>query len=89
MRLVLRALVAISCGLFLIIVEWRFCPESFEPVIYWALPLFHRFFHPLASGPSPQACLCSLVLNSVLVTGGVFWFLSRQANAQDKPQTKS
>jgi hypothetical protein len=89
MSLVVRALVAIFSGLFLIFVEWKFCPASFEPVIYWSLPLFHKFFHPLASGPSPQACLASLVLNSVLVTGGIFWFLSRQANAQQKPQTKS
>jgi hypothetical protein len=89
MSRVARALVAISCGFFLIIVEWKFCPESFEPVIYWSLPLFHMFLHPLASGPSPQAGLCSLVLNSVLVTGGVFWFLSRQANAHEKPQAKS
>ena len=83
MNFPLRAAVAICCGVLLIFAEWKVCPVSLEAVIYWSLPLFHTFFHPLESGPSPQAALCSLILNSVLVTVGVFWFLSRGNNEHD------
>src|SRR5512140_1769393 len=76
MSFLLRAFIAVAFGLLLIFLECRVCPVSREPVLYWSLPLFHKIFPPLASGPSPQACLCSLVLNSVLLTGGIFWLLS-------------
>ena len=67
-----RASLAVGCGLLFIYLEYKVCPEGLEPVVYWSLPIFHLFFHPWASGPNPQACLCSLVLNSVLVTGVVY-----------------
>ncbi len=73
-----RALIAISSGLLLIVAEWRLCPVSFESVIYWSSPFFHLFFPG-----SPRADLCALILNSVIVTAGVFVLLSRKRKAQD------
>jgi len=73
-----RALIAISSGLLLILFEWRLCPVSFEPVIYWSAPLFHQFFPD-----SPKADLCALVFNSVIATAAVFVLLSRTLKAKD------
>ena len=54
----------------------KLCPESFEPVVYWSLPLFHRIWHPLASGPNPIAGLAGLILNALLISGAAFLILS-------------
>ena len=54
---------------------FEFCPESLEPVVYWSLPLFHRIWHPLASGPNPVAGLAGLVLNAVIISAMVFVML--------------
>ncbi len=77
-----RALIAISSGLLLIVGEWRLCPVSFEPVIYWSSPFFRLFFPG-----SPTADLCALILNSVLVTAGVFVLLSRKRKAKNDAST--
>ena len=63
MGIAMRAVVAVSSGLFLFALAFKACPESLESAVYWSLPLFHRAFHPLASGPSPQACFSALALN--------------------------
>ena len=57
------------------ILAFKFCPESFEPVVYWSLPLFHQIWHPFASGPNPMACFAGLVLNAVVISGLVFGIL--------------
>jgi hypothetical protein len=47
-------------------------PERFESVLYWPLPMFHKVFHPLYSGPSPQAAFCSLVTDAILLAVPIF-----------------
>lgn len=84
MNFPLRTFLATSCGQLLIVLEWKVCPVSLEAALNWALPLFQMIFHPLASGSTPQACLCALVLNSVLVTGAIFWLLSTKGSTRQE-----
>jgi hypothetical protein len=76
MSTIVRAAIAVGCGVVIILLEWKVFPVGSEPVVYWSLPFFHLIFHPLTSGPSPQAGLCAWVLNAVLVTAVVFLLLS-------------
>jgi hypothetical protein len=71
----MRYFIAIGCGVAQIVLAMKFCPESFEPVVYWALPVFHQIWHPWESGPNPAACFASLVLNAVIISAAVFWIL--------------
>jgi hypothetical protein len=71
----MRIFIAIGCGVIQIVLAMKFCPESWEPVVYWALPLFHKIWHPWESGPNPIACFWSLVLNAVIISVAVFWIL--------------
>lgn len=75
MRSALTFLASLACAGVIIFVLQRLCPERFEMVLYWPLPLFHLFFHPLASGPSPLAGFCSLVTDAFIVAGLIFLFL--------------
>jgi hypothetical protein len=70
----MRYFIAIGCGVAQIVLA-MFWPESFEPVVYWSLPLFHRIWHAWDSGPNPAACFASLVLNAVIISAAVFWIL--------------
>jgi hypothetical protein len=71
----MRVFIAICCGVIPMMFAFKFCPESLEPVVYWSLPLFHRIWHPFASGPNPVACFASLVLNAVIISTMVFVIL--------------
>jgi hypothetical protein len=70
--------IAICCGVVATFLSFEFCSDagSLFPVVYWALPFFHLIFHPLLSGPSPQACLCCLALNFIIIVAVVFTLLS-------------
>ncbi len=83
-----RTLITLSTGFLLLVLQMQACPESFEPVVYWSLPLFHTFFHPLLSGPIPLACFCSVLLNAGLASVVVFWFLPRPATTRIDPKSK-
>jgi hypothetical protein len=72
----MRIFVAICCGVVPMMLAFKFCPESFEPVVYWSLPIFHRIWHPFASGPNPVACFAGLILNAVVISVAVFLILS-------------
>jgi hypothetical protein len=71
----MRFFIAIVCGVVQIVLAMNFCPENWEPVVYWALPFFHKIWHPLLPGPNPIACFWCLVLNAVLISATVFWML--------------
>jgi hypothetical protein len=71
----MRIFIAICCGVIQIFLAMKFCPESWEPVVYWALPLFHKIWHPLLSGPNPIACIWCLVLNAIIISIVVFVIL--------------
>jgi hypothetical protein len=88
MNLAIRAFVSICCRVILTLAGAKVCPENLEPLMYWSLPLFHVFFHPLASGPSPQACACALLLNVILVSGVIFMLLTWMRRTRNK-QTPS
>jgi hypothetical protein len=51
------------------------CPESWEPAVYWSMPLFHRIFPPWESGPNPKAAGCALIVDTIIMTGLLFWVL--------------
>jgi hypothetical protein len=51
------------------------CPESWEPAVYWSMPLFHKIFPPWAAGPNPKAAGCALIVDAIILTGVVFWLL--------------
>ncbi len=46
----------------------RNCPESWEPIVYWALPMLHLFMLPLDSGPNPFAAFCCLLINAAILS---------------------
>jgi hypothetical protein len=71
----MRYLIAIGCGVVQIVFGMKFCPESFEPILFWALPLFHKIWPPLLSGPNPIAAFWCLILNTVIISAVVFWIL--------------
>lgn len=71
----MKIIVSILVGILSMVIAVPTCPEDWEPVLYWALPGFHRVFPPLLSGPSPTACLCCLLLNSVVISSVVFGVL--------------
>ena len=71
----MRYFIGIGCGVIQIVLAIQFCPERLEPVVYWSLPLFHRIWHPLASGPNPVACFAGLVLNAIIISAAVFVIL--------------
>jgi len=75
MRSALTFLASLGCAGLIVFVLQRVCPERLETALYWPLPFFHLFFHPLASGPSPLAAFCSLVTDAVILAGLIFWFL--------------
>ncbi|HEV2693096.1 MAG TPA: hypothetical protein VG347_09405 [Verrucomicrobiae bacterium] len=71
----MRIFAAIFCGVIQIVLAMKFCPESCEPIVYWALPFFHKIWHPLSSGPSPIACFSCLMLNATIISAAVFMVL--------------
>ena len=71
----MRYSIAICSGVILMVLAMKFCPESWEPVVYWSLPLFHRIWHPFASGPNPVACFAGLVLDAIIISAAVIVFL--------------
>jgi hypothetical protein len=71
----MRIFIAICCGVLQIFLAMKFCPESWEPMVYWSLPLFHQIWHPFASGPNPIACFAGLVLNAIIIAAVVFVIL--------------
>jgi hypothetical protein len=77
----MRYILAIGCGVIQMVLAIRYCPESWEPVVYWSLPLFHGIWHPFASGPNPAACFAALVLNAIVVSTAVFGILGLRKRA--------
>jgi hypothetical protein len=71
----MRYFIAIGCGVIQMVLAMKFCPESWVPVVYWALPFFHKIWHPLLSGPSPIAGFWCLVLNGIIISAAVFVIL--------------
>lgn len=55
---------------------WLVCPERWENVLFWSLPVFHRAFPPWTAGPNPYAALCSLALDAVIVASVAFVVLT-------------
>ena len=51
------------------------CPESWEPGLYWSMPLFHKVFPPWTAGPNPKAAGCALIVDAVILTGVFYWAL--------------
>jgi len=60
------------------------CPEPWEPVVYWSMPVFHKIFPPWTAGPNPKAVGCALIADAIILTGLLFWLLRSKGerNAQ-------
>ena len=71
----MRVFIAICCGVIQIFLAMKFCPESWEPAVYWALPFFHKIWHPWESGPNPIAWSWCLILNAIIIATVVYLVL--------------
>ncbi|MGC9944742.1 MAG: hypothetical protein ABSE48_23210 [Verrucomicrobiota bacterium] len=71
----MKIFIAICCSVIQIILAMNFCPEDWEPVVYWASPIFHKIWHPLTSGPNPIAGFWCLVLNGIIISVAIFMAL--------------
>ena len=84
MKPALRILVSICWGWLIVFGLSSNCPENFEPALAWSLPLFHKLFPPLESGPNPVAYLYALATDVIILATITFILLSikRKENKQ-------
>lgn len=69
------ATISAFCGGTLVAVLAIKCPESWEPGLYWSMPLFHKIFPPWTAGPNPKAAGCALIADAIILTSLLFWAL--------------
>jgi hypothetical protein len=60
------------------------CPESWQPVLYWSMPVFHKIFPPWTAGPNPKAAGCALIIDAIILTGLFFWLLLSTGKRNEK-----
>jgi hypothetical protein len=82
MKLVAKSVVSLVCGGCIVYALAHFTGESFEPVLYWSLPLFHEIYPPWVAGPNPEAVGCVLLTNTVLIAALTFLLLSFKKKKQ-------
>ena len=61
------------------------CPGNLEPALFWSMPLFHKFFPPLSSGPNPVAGLLASATNVFILASITFVFLSMARREPKQP----
>ena len=76
MKLVGQSVLSLACAACIVHVLEAFITERFEPVFYWALPLFHKIYPAWTAGPNPKAMGCALWLNTILIATLTFLLLS-------------
>jgi hypothetical protein len=69
------AILSAFCAGTLVAVLGIKCPEPWEPVLYWSMPVFHQIFPPWTAGPNPKAAGCALIVDAIILTGVLFWLL--------------
>ena len=69
------AIIAAFCAGLLVGVIGIQGPESWDPVVYWSVPLFHKIFPPWTAGPNPKAAGCALIADAIILTCLLFWVL--------------
>lgn len=87
MKLGVRIFISMCWGGLIVFGVLSNCPENLEPVLLWSLPLFHKFFPPLLSGPNPIACLCASAIDVIIMATITFMLLSIKRKENKQPTT--
>jgi len=73
MKRIHAAIRAVIAGAAIANVLLRNRPESWDPFVYWALPMLHVFMRPLDSGPNPAAAVCCILINAAIFSVAIYF----------------
>ncbi len=89
MKLGVRIFISICWGGLIVFGVLSNCPDNLEPVLLWSLPLFHKFFPPLSSGPNPVACLYASAIDVIILATITLTLLFLKRKENKHPPTKT
>jgi hypothetical protein len=88
MKLEARIFISICWGVLIVFGVLSNCPEYLEPALVWSLPLFHKFFLPLESGPNPIAYLCASAIDVIILATITFILISIKQKENKESSTQ-